>query len=445
MIEKTILSALINEIEYTRKVLPYIDREYFREMGEKIIFSLIKDYFIKYNTLPNKDVLRVELEDKNLKEIFYDQAYETLKSINYSKTDVDWLIDSTEKWCKRRAYFNAISKASELLDEDDTALYHQSLGMVSDALSVNFDSDLGSDYFDSAADRYDRIKEGFQHYPTIFEIFNKVTKGGFVNPSLIVFMAPTGVGKSLFLCNFAASYLQMGMNVLYFTMEMSQDQVEQRIDLNMLDLREDQIKILEKSQFVNRVANLKKKFSGQLKVKEFPSGSVHAGNFRYFIEELKLKKGFKPDVIIVDYLNICSAQVISKNAGLYEYTGQIALELRGLAQEFRCPLFTATQTNRTGTKAGDFDATDIADSWGVTHHADYIYGIIETEELAKQLQMKIKRLKDRYNDYKTWFTSFIIGVDKTKQRIFDIKIDQASDQQDQITDQELSDLMNFAD
>lgn len=441
MIERTILASLINEPEYIRKVIPYIDREYFREMGEKIIFSLIKDYFIKYNTLPTKEVLAIELGNRNIKEHFFDQASEVLNTLNYTKTDVKWLIDSTENFCKRRAYFNAISKASELLEGDDTTLYHKSLDLVSKALSVSFDSDLGSDYFDSAATRYDSYQVGHEKLPTTFDIFNRVTKGGFVNPSLTIFMAPTGVGKSLFLCNMAASYLQMGKNVMYFTMEMSQSQVEQRVDLNMLDLHEDQIKSLEKSQFVNRVNSLRSKFNGKLRVKEYPSGSVHSGHFRYFLEELKLKEGFIPDVIIVDYLNICKAAFTTKNAGLYEYTGQIALELRGLAQEFKCPLFTATQTNREGTKASDFEVTDVADSWGVTHHADYIYGIIETEDLAKMFQMKVKRLKDRYNDYRNWFTSFIIGVDKSKQRIYDVNQEQEDNMSSEEMDHELKELM----
>ena len=441
MIEKTILSSLLQELQYARKVIPYIDREYFRETGDQIVFSLIKEHFVKYNSLPTKEVIYIELDNKNIKEIFYNQATETLDSLNPQPADVNWLVDATEKFCQTRAYFNAISKAAELLEEDDVTLYHKSLDMVSKALAVSFDSDLGSDYFESAEERYDKYKEGYEKLATTFEIFNKVTKGGFVNPSLVVFMAPTGVGKSLFLCNIAASYLQLGKNVLYFTMEMSQTQVEQRIDLNMLDLREDQIKILEKQQFVHRVVNLKKKFAGKLKVKEYPSGSVNSNHFRYFIEELKLKEGFVPDVIVIDYLNICAAANTSKNAGLYEYMGQIALELRGLGQEFRCPVFTATQTNRTGTKAEDFDATDIADSWGVTHHADYIYGIIETEDLAKMQQMKVKRLKDRYQDYRSWYPSFVIGVDKSKQRIYDINIEDDNQMNTHEIDQELKELM----
>lgn len=423
MIENTILASLIHEPEYIRKVIPYIQRDYFKNMGEKIIFSLIKEHFLKYNNNPTKVMLDVELSKKNLNESYFEQAQQTLKDIKDQHADINWLVDATEDWCKKRAYFNAIVAAADLIEKDDTALYHGSLEMVSKALSVSFDSDLGSDYYDDAAIRFDKIKEGKVQLPTTFEIFNKVTKGGFVNPSLTVFIAPTGVGKSLFLCNIAASYLQQGKNVLYFTMEMSQQQVEQRIDLNLLDMREDQIKVMEKMQFVNRIHNLKKKFSGKLRTKEYPSGSAHSGNFRYFIEELKIKEGFVPDIIIIDYLNICSAAAVSRNTGLYEYMGQIALELRGLGQEFKCPVFTATQTNREGTKAVDFDSTDIADSWGVTHHADYIYGIIETEALAKMNQMCVKRLKDRYNDYKSWMPNFIIGVDKPKQRIYDVQSD----------------------
>lgn len=444
MIEKTILSALTNDQEYVRKVIPYINREYFQEMGDQIVFSLIKEHFTKYNSVPNKTTLMVELEKKNIKENFFNQAKETLDNLVQEPINVQWLVDATEDWCKRRSFFNAIVHASTLLEKDDTAVYHGALDVVSKALSVSFDSNLGSDYFESAADRYDAMKEGKEQLPTTFEIFNKVTKGGFVNPSLTIFIAPTGVGKSLALCNIALSYLQLGKNVLYFTMEMSETQVENRIDLNMMDLREDQIKIMEKSQYLNRIMALKKKFSGKLRTKEYPSRSVHAGHFRYFIEELKLKEGFIPDVIIVDYLNICAAQSAPKNAPTHEYVGQIAVELRAIGQEYHCPIFTATQTNREGTKASDFDATDVAESWGVTHHADYIYGLVETEELAKMGQMKVKRLKDRYNDYRTWYPYFIIGVDKTKQKFYDIQQDDESGtiEQEQYVDEEFSRMLS---
>lgn len=433
MIENTILSSLINDQQFIRKAIAHIDRDYFSDIGDQIAFALIKDHYVKYNKQPSKASLLIDLSEKKINENFYEKAIETLDKLNDDRVDTQWIIDTTENWCKKRAFFNAIRDAAELLDKDDTTIYHGALDKVSKALSVGFDSDLGSNYFESAADRYDRMKQGVSQLALTIEIFNKVTKGGFVNPSLTVFMAPTGVGKSLFLCNIAADFLKQGKNVVYFTMEMSEDQVEQRIDLNLLDMNVDNLKMMEKQQFVNRVVNVKKATCGELIVKEYPSGSAHAGHFRYFLEELKLKKQFTPDVIVIDYLNICSAMKINKSAGLYDYVGTISVEIRGLGQEFGCPVFTATQTNREGTKSVDFDKTDIADSWGVTHNADYIYGIVETEELAKMGQMRIKRLKDRYNDYTSWYTSFIIGVDKTKQRIYDI---QQNDEQSSMEEDE---------
>lgn len=421
MIEKTILSALINNHEYIRKVIPYIDRDYFQQMGEKIVFSLIKEHFVKYNTVPNKTVIGVELDSKKLNEDFHKQAHATLTSLNNEPVDTEWLIDATEDFCKKRAFLNAMITASNLLDTDDTTLYHGALDVVSKALSVSFDSDLGSDYFDQAEERFDLTQRGYDKLPCTFEIFNKVTKGGFVIPSLTIFMAPTGVGKSLALANLAASFLQLGKNVLYITLEMSEKQVEQRIDLNLLDLREDQIKVLEKHQYMNRIAALKKRFTGKLRTKEYPSQSAHSGHFRYFIEELRLKEDFVPDAIIVDYLNICASASANKNTPTHEYAGKIAVELRAIGQEFKVPVFSATQTNRDGKKVVDFDITDVAESWAVMHHADYVYGLIETEELAKMNQMKVKRLKDRYQDYAAWYPSFIIGVDKTKQKFFDIQ------------------------
>lgn len=443
MIENTILSALTSNQEYIRKVLPYIDKDYFIQMGEKIIFSLIKEYFVKYNTMPNKTALSVELERKNIKESYHEEAVEILDSLKSEPINVEWLVNTTEDFCKKRAFLNAMKHAAGLLDNDDTTLYHGALDVVSKALAVSFDSNLGSDYFDSAEARYDSIQKGHEQMPTTFDIFNIVTKGGFVNPSLVIFMAPTGVGKSLILCNMAASYLQLGKNVLYFTMEMSQSQVEQRIDLNLMDMSSDDIKNMSKVQYMNRINTIKSKFHGKLRTKEYPSKSVHSGHFRYFIEELKLKENFVPDVIIVDYLNICKAASVTKNASLHELTGQIALELRAIGQEFNCPVLSATQTNREGTKASDFEVTDIADSWGVTHHADYIYGLIETEELAKMGQMKIKRLKDRYNDYMTWYAYFHIGVDKTKQRFFDIESskDEQTMQEEQDIEREFEGLL----
>lgn len=441
MIEKTILSALINNQEYIRKVIPYIDRDYFPQMGEKIIFSLIKEHFIKYNNVPTKTVIGVELDNKKINEKLHEEAVETLNKLNLEPIDVDWLVDATEEFCKKRAFLNAMVTASGFLDGDDTTLYHNALDVVSKALAVSFDSDLGSDYFDDAEERYDQTQKGYDKLPSTFDIFNIVTKGGFIIPSLTIFMAPTGVGKSLALVNFAASFLQQGKNVLYITMEMSEKQVEQRIDLNLLDLREDQIKNLEKQQYLNRINNIKKKFHGKLRTKEYPARSAHAGHFRYFIDELKLKEDFVPDVIIVDYLNICASSTAPKNIPTHQYAGRVAVELRALGQEYRVPVFSATQTNRDGTKMSDFEITDVAESWEVMHHADYVYGLIETEDLAMMNQMKIKRLKDRYNDYTSWYQSFIIGVDKTKQRFYDINMNNQDTNNEEEIDEDFKQLL----
>lgn len=444
MIEKAILTGLINHEDYTRRVIPYIEREYFseRSMGEKIIFSLIKEHYLKYNKQPSKEMIRVSMDSKNIRENLYEQAVEVLDSINTNDVmDVDWLIDETEVFCKKRAFYNAILKASEYIDKDDTSLYHGAIEIVSKAISVGFDGDLGSNYFDSAMDRFESLKKGQDKLACGIKIFDIVTKGGFVNPSLTVFIAPTGVGKSLMLCNLAAAYLREGKNVLYFTMEMEEEQVEQRIDLNFLDLTTDQMKSLNNSQFFSRMEKIRKTFSGDLITKRFVSGAAHSGHFRHFIEEIKIKKDFKPDVIIVDYLNICASATTTKAAGPYDFFATIAVELRGLGQEFNCPVFTATQTNREGTKAADFEITDVADSWGIAHNADYVYGLIETEELAKQGQMRVKRLKDRYNDYMTWYSSFSIGVDKTKQRVYDISLDLTDSERKMIED-EFTNMLN---
>lgn len=443
MLENTILSTLVSDQEYIRKVIPYIDRDYFKDMGEKIVFSLIRDHFLKYNKPPTKSSLQVDLHSKKLKESFFEQASEVLDSLKQEPVDVNWLVDATEDFCKKRAFLNAMIHASDLMDKDDTTLYHGALDQVTKALAVSFDSDLGSDYFEDADKRFDKYKQGTAKVRCDLDIFNFVTKGGFVNPSLTVFVAPTGVGKSMFLCNIAASFLRMGKNVVYFTMEMAEEQVEQRIDLNLLDMTVDQLDLLDKVQFVNRIVNLQKKTHGRLKTKGYVSGSAHSGHFRYFLEELKIKEGFVPDIIIVDYLNICASARTTKATGLYDFNATISVELRGLGQEFSCPVFTATQTNRDGTRAADFESTDIADSWGIAFNADYMYGIIETEQLALQNQMKIKRLKDRYNDYTSWWPSFLVGVDKTKQRIYDIN-DHNDNQQDFIksnVDEEFETLM----
>ena len=430
MIDDLIVSSLVNDDAYTRRVLPYIKREYFSNQGHQVLFSLVQRHFAKYNRSPSKDVLKVELSNLNINENMFDAAVEVYEDLTSEVQELDWMLDATEDFCKKRAYYNAIVAASDLLDKDDTAIYSQSLDMVKDALAVSFDSNIGHDYIEDAEERFKSYAEKEDQLPVGINIFDKTTKGGYVNKSLTLFMAPTGVGKSLFLCNFAAEFLRQGKNVLYLTMEMSEKQVSQRIDLNLLDMETDELLNSNVGTLMNRLKRFKIGPIGRLVVKEFASGQAHSGHFRHTIEELKLKKNFKPDVIIIDYLNICASSRVKQDQGGYTFYGTIAQELRGLGQEFGCRVFSATQTNRDGTKVSDFDVTDIADSWGVTHHCDYIYGIIETEELAKLGQYKVKRLKDRYNDYKNWYPSFIIGTDKSHQRLFDINEDDDDDDLD---------------
>lgn len=424
MITNTIISSLIFNDEFTRKTLPYIKKEYFEDIGEQVVFALIQEFYGKYNKTPSLQSLKIEVDSKNLNESVYESTVEVLNGLSEPMVDTDWLIDTTEDFCKTRAYFNAIVAASELIDKGDTALYGQTLDIVTKALAVTFDSSIGHDFIEDAQERYEAYREKKDQLKCGIPVFDHVTKGGFVNQSLTVFMAPTGVGKSLFLCNFAAQFLKQGKNVLYLTMEMSETQVSQRIDLNLLDMTTEELVQATKAGYINRINNIKRMTSGKIIVKEYPSGSAHSGHFRYLIADLKLKKDFVPDVIVVDYLNICASARVTKAHGMFEFSKNIAEELRGLGQEFKCRVFTATQVNRDGAKVSDFDLTNTSESFGVPATADYFYGIIETEELATMGQMKIKRLKDRYQDYVSWWPSFIIGVDKSKQRIYDINAEQ---------------------
>ena len=444
MIEETILSGLINNEEYTRKVINFIKRDYFKKVGEKVIFTLIHKHFLQYNTLPTKSSLEIDLNNRNnISEAIYNESIKLLHSLEKEEFDVNWLVDATEDFCKKRAFYNALLFSSDLISKDDPSLYHEALNKVTEAISVTFDNSLGSDYFNDAEKRFDSYTKGSEQVPCSINSFNTVTKGGFVKPSLTVFIAPTGVGKSLFLCNFAQSFISEGKNVLYFTFEMSEVQVEQRVDLNVLDMTVEDIKYLTKSQYFNRIVGIKKKNYGRLITKFYPAFSAHMGHFRHFIDELKQKQNFIPDVIIFDYLVICGSSKLSRNAGSYEYFSIVAAELRGIGQEYNCPVFTAAQTNREGTKQEDYDITDIAESWGIVHHSDYVYGIIETEQLRTMSMMKVKRFKDRYNDYTSWMPNFNVGVDKTKQKIYDLDTKVEDSINNNMVEKEFSNVMGF--
>lgn len=418
MIESTILSSLVFSEDFARKSIPYLNREYFQQPSQQVLFKLIKDHFSKYNRSPTKQSLEIDLQASKLDEKIFDETAEQLQQLAEPTVDPQWLLDSTEDFCKKRSLYNAIVKAAKLVADNDTSKFGQAHKLVQDALGVSFDTNLGHDYIDDLEERIayhqrrqDKISCGLQG-------FNNVTLGGFLRPSMAIALAPTGVGKSMFLCQFAADFLMLGFNVLYITLEMPEVQVATRIDANLLDIEMAQMEQTLPSTFRSRINKLKTKGLGRLKIKEYPAHTAHSGHFRFLINEYIQKHGFKPDVIIVDYIGICASALADRSRGMYEYGGSVAVELRSLGQEFNAFVMSAVQVNREGTKGGDFESTDVAESWGIPHSTDYIYGLIASEELEAVGQMKIKRLKDRHNSPLP--TSFLIGLDRPKMRMYDI-------------------------
>lgn len=421
--ETAVLSSLIYNEEYARKVMPFLDREYFPGLGQQVVFKLVKDYFLKYNKIPSKDILQIEIENSSLSENVYDKSIEVFEELQKSDYDLDWLMDSTEKWCQRQALFNAISKSASLIEEPDNTNYGKALELVQDAMAVGFDHDVGHDYIEDAMQRSEMYKEKLNHLECGLNLFDLTTKGGFVSPSLVVFMAPSGVGKSFMLCQLAASYLTRGKNVLYITLEMSTAETAKRIDANLLKVSTDDLETMETSTFMNRMKHLRSKTLGKLIIKEYPARTAHSGHFRHAIRELKIKKNFVPDVLLVDYLGIMDTARGNPKDGLFEHGKHASIELRSLGQEFKLPVFSAVQVNREGTKNGDFDITDIAESWAIVANADYVYGMVTNDDLARMNQMMIKRLKDRYNNYQSYMPRFNIGIDYTFMRFYNLMSD----------------------
>lgn len=422
MITTSILSGLIYQSTYATKVVPYLKYDYFKDMGERVIFKVIRDHIMKYNECPSKETVRVDLDMLSLKESAYESSIECLDKIKNEPVSVEWLINTTEQFCKRAAFLNALEKGAAMLDKEDTSIYNDMLGVMQDALAVSFDSDLGQDYIEDAGKRFASYEEKEDHLPCDLEIVNRVTLGGFRENTMTVFSAPTGGGKSLFLSHFASAFLLKGKNVLYVTLEMSESQIGERIDANVLDVEINNLKRIGKVNLFTRMNKFKKSVNyGRLKTKYYPAHTINSAHLRHYINELKLKDDFVPDVVMIDYLGLMgSATVARKSVNSYEYQKVVAEELRGLVSEFNARLFTAVQVNRDGTKTGDFEITDTADSWGVPATADYFYGIVSNEELASRGLIRVKRLKDRYNDYTSYITSFMLGIDKPKMRLYDI-------------------------
>ena len=424
-LEQTILRNLLTDEDYMRKVLPFIKPDYFQGIY-KVLFNEAGIFVSKYNKLPNAESFKIELDQsEKLSEEQYSMAVDIVPQL-FNKNDVDeqWLLDTTEKWCQDRAIYNAIMESISIIDGKHEQLTKGALpDLLSKALGVGFDLKVGHDYTENVEERYDFYHTTEDRLPFDLEYFNTITKGGVPRKTLNIALAGTGVGKSLFMCHVAAASLVQGRNVLYITMEMAEERIAERIDANLLNCPIDQLDKLSKDQFTTKVNDIARKTTGKLIIKEYPTGSAHSGHFRALLNELKLKRQFEPDLIFIDYLNICSSSRMKAMGGSinsYTYIKAIAEELRGLAVEFNVPVFSATQTTRSGFSNSDVGLEDTSESFGLPATADLMFALISTEELEKQGQFMVKQLKNRYND-PTAHKRFVVGVDRSKMRLYDVE------------------------
>ena len=424
-LEQTILTNLIYNSEYTRKVIPYIKAAYFQDITQKVVFQTIETYVNNYKSNPdNIEVIKLDLQKASLNEEQYKQAQELVDSLGEAVSDeqFDWLVDETEKWCKDKAIYNAILDGIHIIDGKSKDQTPEAIPTIlTDALSVSFDTHIGHDYMEQYEERYDFYHETEEKIPFDLDFFNRITKGGLPNKTLNVCLAGTGVGKSLFMCHVAAATLLQGKNVLYITLEMAEKKIAERIDANLMNLTLDDVHDLPKRMFESRVDKIRKKTEGKFIIKEYPTASAHCGHFRALYNELRLKKAFQPDIIFIDYINICASQRFKygSNVNSYTYIKGIAEEMRGLAVELNIPIVSATQTTRQGFTSTDIGLEDTSESFGLPATADLMFALISTEELEGLNQMLVKQLKNRYND-PTLNKRFVIGVDRAKMKLYDV-------------------------
>ena len=420
-IEELIFSNLIHNEDYTRKTIPFLKAEYFHDFVDLKIFNIIYDYVQKYNAPPTKEALLIDLTNSTgLSAEQYESAVMYVKS--FTKTEAqepEWIINQTEKFCQDKAIYNAIVNSIKIMDDDNSGASRGSIPeMLSNALGVSFDSSIGHDFFEDAEARYDFYHEEHTRLPFDLDLLNKITGGGLRKKTLSLVMAETGGGKSIFLCHNAAAHLSMGYNVLYITLEMREELISQRIDANLFDIPLGTLEELDKASYLKVIDKLKSKTTGRLKVKEFPSGAASSANFRHLINELRIKNNFIPDVIYIDYLNICtSARVKNNQANSYTIVKSIAEEIRGLAMEFDVPIVSATQVNRGGMSNSDIDMTNTSESIGISHTLDLFLALIPSEELDELNQIMVKQLKNRYNDV-NYYRKFVLGLDKSKMKFY---------------------------
>ena len=422
-LEFTILNNLVSNDQFRRQVFPYLKREYFEEQSNKLLFNIISEFITKYEKCPTKESLGVDLQNiTTLSDQEFKTTIESISKISDEKVDHKWLVDSTEEWCRNRAIYLSLLESIQIADGKDDKKDKGSIpSILSDAIAVSFDNRIGHDYFANYKERFEFYNKVEEKIPFDLTMFNKITKGGLSNKTLNVALAGTGVGKSLFMCHVAAATLLQGKNVLYITCEMSEEKIAERIDANLLGVNIQEIADLPKQIFESKVNKLMKKTQGKLIIKEYPTASAHVGHFKSLLNELTLKTSFKPDLIFVDYLNICASQRF-KGAVVnsYTYVKAIAEELRGLAVEVNVPIVSATQTTRSGYGSSDIDLTDTSESFGLPATADFMFALISTEESEQLNQILIKQLKNRYND-PTMNKRFAIGVDRSKMKLYDVE------------------------
>jgi archaellum biogenesis ATPase FlaH len=421
MISQLILNQLCTNEEFTRRTLPFLKDEYF-EKGEKLLFAVVSRFINKYNTIPTEAALKLELQKiPNISNEIFDHV---IRAYRAEPVDIQWALDETEKFCQDRSIYLAIMESIQIIDGKHKELTNNAIpDILSKALAISFDTNIGHDYIDASDARYDFYHKVESRLPFDLDYFNKITKGGLPNKTLNIILAGTGVGKSLFMCHMAAASLTQGKNVLYITMEMAEERIAERIDANLMNIPIDQLEALPKAVYDSKIQKIAQKNIGKLIIKEYPTGAAHVGHFRALLNELKLKKNFKPDVIFIDYLNICSSSRIRGLGGsvnTYSYVKAIAEEMRGLAVEAGVPLVSATQTTRSGYSNTDVGLEDTSESFGLPATADFMFAVISTEELEKLGQVMVKQLKNRYND-PTSNKRFIIGIDRSRMKLYDVE------------------------
>ena len=421
-VEFLILRSLLYNEEFLRKTLPFLKKEYFEDFNQRVVFEEIASFTEQYNEPITKEALSIEIQKRS---DFNDSVYKEISHLISCLDDVtveqNWLVDTTEKWCRDRAIYLALMDSIQIADGQDDKRNRDAIpSILSDALSVSFDNNVGHDYLQDYEARYESYHKKEDRIPFDLEYFNKITKGGLPNKTLNIALAGTGVGKSLFMCHMAASVLLQGSNVLYITLEMAEEKIAERIDANLLNVNIQELSDLPKVMFENKVTKLAEKTQGTLIIKEYPTASAHSGHFKSLINELALKKSFRPDIIFIDYLNICASSRYKSNLSVnsYSYIKAIAEELRGLAVETEVPIVSATQTTRSGYGSSDIDLTDTSESFGLPATADLMFALISTDELEELGQIMVKQLKNRYNDLSV-NKRFVVGIDRSKMRLYD--------------------------